>query len=1316
MFGVGFYARPVWPAAVLRHAAGGGTPTPTPTPAPTLTAPSGTFTLAESAAAGALAGSLVGTNPSATLSLLDDAGGRVALSGTDIIRGATALNYEAAASHGFVLRQALAGATNSPLDTPLTLAVTNVFEAPALAALSLSTVSVPEDSAAAIDINGKTAASTIAVQSGALPTGMSLVGAQITGTPTTPQTASFTLRETLADSPNSPRDTALSIEVTAVVVGDTTAPVLSSPAGTATGQTTATISVNSNEANGTLYWAVTTSATPPGDESAIMAGTGAAAFASQEVNATGAQNFTATGLAASTTCYPHFVQRDEAGNYSSIVSGAGFTTASTAPVTLSPTSAGIPNDLAAGSFITGVGSVPAGTTPTVSPNDGRFVIAGSEASGWTVRRGLSAVSNGTITLTVSATGATSATIDVTVSAATSIAFEPWMLFYNVDGSRITTGVTNKMAPGGFYTVSDATSLRNSAGNQASVGDYVQTIQDRSIAPADATTTANNLVASTTGGVAATADTNRGQLISTNQRGGFNTVRLDNTGSTLSRRYVQQTGGAHSVMRRVFSRYVRPPASAAIKVALGDSSGNSSTALITSDATVLGRTSLGTTTGATGNLETVTTAGWRRHTIRKQHTNNTFYGKIAATEADAGSGNGFTVSGGRAVVGNQYGGSAGEDCDFACFLDYPVALSRWHEQMFEGWEAHTFGWAVDLPSEHPFKGAPPKVPAGTLGIADVVGFNLAASTRRQKWLGCISEWENGPHDPSVQSNPHTLVASPNWGALRDMLPSGLRASTTLSEADIVGTKFKEIRDRFYPAGANRVVQHRAGNQCYLGFQQTDAATGLGKLWGEKFTGQNAQYKRFYATLKGVILCYSTVEPFWKANNAAPYGTLRGSAHANDARFVASASGTTLTVTSFTGGTPLAVGMTIARADAVNVMSRITALGTGTGGVGTYTLSGNTTLNSGTTTACYALDELRTVDPTAYATQMSAITGNIVGFMEWWHQNMCPVLGFDHNEMTNPGDWFGTCTFTDQLIADFEVSLLASLDASSVFTTQQKADFFITADSQNGPGTALMASSAWADSRLHPSIHRIFGGHDANQDAAKTQFSTWIAPFLKTSLQSGVNNTEFEQGTATALDDASEQQAWCAGTMLNRLNYKTLCRARVHSQILHGSKWAGQVGQAGGGNQSTGGYSALKYGRAEYAGTAGEPAPGDYAYQAWNFNGYAMDLDNIPSGTTVLEANYPGQVYGQSGIAQTDAYAVNNGTGRQVTASLDDDGNVYWEVANQTASAWTLTLWLGANRTTRFRRYSSTEIGAAESLATGQLRTITVPAYSGVVVTP
>lgn len=111
---------------------------------------------------------------------------------------------------------------------------------------------------------------------------------------------------------------------------DTTAPVLTSPTGTADTATTATIGATTDEGNGTIYGVVTTSATQP-SVAQIKAGqdhTGAAAVwgGSAAVTATGARNLSPTGLAASTAYSPHLVQTDAAGNDSNRVTAASFTT------------------------------------------------------------------------------------------------------------------------------------------------------------------------------------------------------------------------------------------------------------------------------------------------------------------------------------------------------------------------------------------------------------------------------------------------------------------------------------------------------------------------------------------------------------------------------------------------------------------------------------------------------------------------------------------------------------------------------------------------------------------------------------------------------------------------------------------------------------------------------------------------------------------------------------------------------------------------------------------------------------------------------
>lgn len=107
--------------------------------------------------------------------------------------------------------------------------------------------------------------------------------------------------------------------------GDTTAPVLTSPTGTETSDTTATIGATTDEGNGTIYGYVSTSATPPSGTD-LKAGTGAVWAGSAAVSGTGAQTLNATGLTASTGYYGHLIHTDAAANDSNIVTSVQFTT------------------------------------------------------------------------------------------------------------------------------------------------------------------------------------------------------------------------------------------------------------------------------------------------------------------------------------------------------------------------------------------------------------------------------------------------------------------------------------------------------------------------------------------------------------------------------------------------------------------------------------------------------------------------------------------------------------------------------------------------------------------------------------------------------------------------------------------------------------------------------------------------------------------------------------------------------------------------------------------------------------------------------
>lgn len=118
-------------------------------------------------------------------------------------------------------------------------------------------------------------------------------------------------------------------------IADTTAPVLSNPSATATGQTTADLAVDTDEGNGTLFWVVTTSSTAPSGAQVATGqdhtGAAAADSGSQAVSGTGTQSANATGLMSGTQYWAHFVQDDTAANRSDVESSGSFTTDAAEP-------------------------------------------------------------------------------------------------------------------------------------------------------------------------------------------------------------------------------------------------------------------------------------------------------------------------------------------------------------------------------------------------------------------------------------------------------------------------------------------------------------------------------------------------------------------------------------------------------------------------------------------------------------------------------------------------------------------------------------------------------------------------------------------------------------------------------------------------------------------------------------------------------------------------------------------------------------------------------------------------------------------------
>jgi hypothetical protein len=106
---------------------------------------------------------------------------------------------------------------------------------------------------------------------------------------------------------------------------DTTAASLSSPTSSNLAATTATVTVTCNTTAGTLYAAVYPTASTP-SAADIIAGTGATWSGNDATPNASTNDFSATGLTASTNYKAHFVHRDAQLNTSSVSTSAQFST------------------------------------------------------------------------------------------------------------------------------------------------------------------------------------------------------------------------------------------------------------------------------------------------------------------------------------------------------------------------------------------------------------------------------------------------------------------------------------------------------------------------------------------------------------------------------------------------------------------------------------------------------------------------------------------------------------------------------------------------------------------------------------------------------------------------------------------------------------------------------------------------------------------------------------------------------------------------------------------------------------------------------
>lgn len=178
--------------------------------------------VSETASAGDVVGTLNDVSEGAILSLVDDAGGKFALSNNSVVVGPNSIDFETSPSHTIIVRETHVDALNGPRDTILSISVANAQEA-FLNELTLSSNVIAEDAQPGHEVgefNNATLGSTLSLVDDAEGrfslAGTNLIIGDVPLDYEAQNTHQITIRETFEEAINSPRESVLTISVTNV--------------------------------------------------------------------------------------------------------------------------------------------------------------------------------------------------------------------------------------------------------------------------------------------------------------------------------------------------------------------------------------------------------------------------------------------------------------------------------------------------------------------------------------------------------------------------------------------------------------------------------------------------------------------------------------------------------------------------------------------------------------------------------------------------------------------------------------------------------------------------------------------------------------------------------------------------------------------------------------------------------------------------------------------------------------------------------------------------------------------------------------------
>jgi len=221
------------------------------------------------------------------------------------------------------------------------------------------------------------------------------------------------------------------------------------------------------------------------------------------------------------------------------------------------------------------------------------------------------------------------------------------------------------------------------------------------------------------------------------------------------------------------------------------------------------------------------------------------------------------SGARWFLGSSNGQINNGIIDVFAFAVVPHAMTLANKQRLEGYLAWSTGLEGDdgiLHPAHPYKSAPPMVPAGTTSTIEMP----MSATAAQTYLGGFTEVQVDSFNGGAQG----ATAVPATDSTTDLW--GLPYSLTAAEKT-------RMRDAMFPGDGtmHRYIRFPLGF-AYRGLRNIDGTSGLARNIGERYAGQNQSVADLLANVVpgggGLLAEYWSPAPHWKTTSAYANGRL------------------------------------------------------------------------------------------------------------------------------------------------------------------------------------------------------------------------------------------------------------------------------------------------------------------------------------------------------------------------------------------------------------------------------------------------------------